>query len=82
MRGRIKLTENGGIGTEIEVEGARIENGVRALIIEASTGGSPRISLELGTVEAVDVDGHVKVLMTGATRDALIALGWTPPPEV
>lgn len=81
MRGRIKLSDNVN-KAEIEVDGHRIENGVRALVIEASAGGSPRISLELGMVEAVDVDGHVEVLMAGATRDALIALGWTPPPEV
>jgi len=80
MRARVKLADSPA-GAEIEVGGHRIENGIRALTVEAFAGGVPQIRLELGVAELVDIEGDVKLAMTGAVKKALIALGWTPPPE-
>lgn len=79
MRGRVKLTDSPA-GAEIEVGGHRIENGVRALTIEAVAGGMPEIRLQLALNE-IDVEGSVSVRMSGAVEKALIALGWTPPED-
>lgn len=80
MRARVKLTESPS-GAEIEVGGHRIENGIRALTIEAFAGSIPQIRLELGAAELIDIEGDVRLVMTGAVEKALIALGWTPPAE-
>lgn len=80
MRARVKLTENP-VETEIEVGGRRIEGAVRALTIRASAQSFTEIGLELATFEDVDAEGDVHVLMTETTRQALIALGWTPPAQ-
>jgi hypothetical protein len=66
-------------GTQIEVEGHRIEGGVRSLEISQQAGHPAQISLELGVFETVNVQGEVTIVMTAATREALIVLGWTPP---
>jgi hypothetical protein len=80
MRARVKLTTHPA-DAEIEVGGQRIEGAVRALAIDASAGGMPLISLELAVPADIDVEGHARVSMPSPVRQALIALGWTPPPE-
>jgi hypothetical protein len=79
-RARVRIGGNPA-DVEIEVDGQRIEGGVRSLTIQSSAGCYPQISLDVATIEEVDVQGLVSVYMTSTTRDALVALGWTPPPE-
>lgn len=74
----VRLSVNGARGT-IEVDGHHMP-GVRSATITTGIDHAPVLELELalGMAEAELLDGaHVEV--DDDTRDALEALGWTPP---
>lgn len=65
----------------IRLDDARIEHAVRGLTLYAEVGEPTRLHLDLLLRDGVHLDGDVTVTVPSATRDALIALGWTPPPD-
>ena len=76
----IKLTPGCDPGSQIVVDGVDITAGVRAFSLTAAAGDVPELNLDMAVVE-VEVDGEVRVELTDGTREALLALGWTPPQE-
>lgn len=66
--------------SEIVVDGTDIANSVTAITVRASVGEMPRLELEL-MVPEIEVEGEVRVYMLDGTREGLLALGWTPPPD-
>jgi hypothetical protein len=70
---------------QILVDGHDITTGARAYCLEQVVGELPVLTVELfpsnaaASVEAAAAYAAVKVGPT--TRAALVALGWTPPPE-
>lgn len=73
-----------GVG-EILVDGRDIAHGVTDLTLTVGARRPAALVVELAVflVRDVQVDGEAitTVRMPDATRDALIALGWTPPQE-
>lgn len=67
----------GGFGSEIEVDGQRIPH-VRSVHLDAKVMELPSLTLDL-LLHEVEIDGVMNVTVPDETRDALIALGWTPP---
>lgn len=66
----------------IEVDGQDISSGVRAATLWLHPGELPELDLELHVVEVQRIDSaEAKVVVPDATREALVKLGWTPPPE-
>lgn len=82
---RIVLRDIGGATMgDVEIDGARIESGIDALTLTAGARQSPRLELNAAIAEFDEVQVElrgVRYAMTRYTREALIALGWTPPKE-
>lgn len=74
---RIRLDPMGANST-IDIGGHDLSKAVRALAITAEVGTVPVVSLDLVVLDG-DVGGEVVVTIPATTRDALVALGWTPP---
>lgn len=80
------LTLSGGHGGyTVTIDGQDISGGLRRLSIDADPrNDGPRVEAEL-KIDAVEVislavsESHFAISMPGEARDALIALGWTPP---
>jgi hypothetical protein len=75
---RLKLNA-GGFGSTVEVEGHKIP-GVRGINITANIMEMPKLTLDL-VFREMEVEGEMVVLLPLKTREALIALGWTPPAD-
>lgn len=74
------VIDPGGRGS-IMVDGVDFSPAVNGMEIETKVGHTTQITLFL--VESrVEFDGQVTVGIPDRTRDALIALGWTPPAGV
>lgn len=74
---RLKLGPSGP-GVSVEVDGHELAQSVRGLRVTASVHDLPRLELDLVEHEIV-VEGEMRVEIPPKTREALIALGWTPP---
>jgi hypothetical protein len=69
----------------VTLDGQDLSKGIRRLTIDVDPrNGWPRVEAELA-IHAIEVtelsvkDPHFEVSMPDVARDALIALGWTPP---
>lgn len=63
----------------VEVDGTDITAAVRSIRIDIETPGSlPDVEIDLNVIE-VDTETGAKWMLTERTKDALEALGWTPP---
>lgn len=78
------------MGAEIELEGIGhgrlvigghdISNAVRAFVVRGGVGELPTLELDLSVHDVTRLESvEMEILVPPATRDALIALGWTPP---
>lgn len=76
---RMKLTMNGGIG-HLEIGGVDISAATRSVELRVKAGDLPEVMVDLSVIE-VEIDGEAEFKVLPVTRDALIALGWTPPQE-
>ncbi|RSN12827.1 hypothetical protein DMB42_11660 [Nonomuraea sp. WAC 01424] len=84
-----KLTLSGGRGSySVTLDGHDLSKGLRSLSIDVDPRKSgPRVSAELA-IDAIEVtglalrDSRSFVSMPDGAREALIALGWTPPREI
>lgn len=65
---------------KIEIDGVDISNAVRSFTLTHGYGEHPRLELELAMVDITSLDApEAEYLLTARTRDALLAMGWTPP---
>ena len=71
-----------GKNEHVEVNGVDVAPGCRGYTLRAEVGEMPTLTLDLPLLEGAEVDGDVQVLIPEATRQTLIALGWTPPDTV
>lgn len=80
MTREVKIDMDGaGIGT-IMVDGQNIANGCVGMALDLEPNRIPRIQLDLRIYEHAElVLADPIITIPDATRDALIALGWTPP---
>jgi hypothetical protein len=69
--------------TRISVDGQDISTAVTRAVLELDVKNAfPELHLELGHVDVTEFGAEeTRVVLIAPTRDALIALGWTPPPE-
>lgn len=74
-RARLELVTGRG---EIVVDGHPIPGVVAVKVTTSVDDLIPRMELDL-RLHRIEVDGEIEVSVPEATRDALIALGWTPP---
>jgi hypothetical protein len=84
-RHRVEITPDWPPGNgSVLIDGHDIANAVREarVVVVVPAGEAPRVELELGVVNITPLGAtEAEVYISPETRDALIALGWTPPPE-
>lgn len=69
-----------GLGGRVVVNGMDISSTVRGLKWESEVGSVPRMTLDLRLFDVTTVGSpETEIFLPTETRDALIALGWTPP---
>jgi hypothetical protein len=77
----VRITTDGHRG-HIELDGVEISHGIHGFAFTAKAGELPTLRLDpLVMVGDVEHHGPLRVEVLPATRDALVALGWTPPVE-
>jgi hypothetical protein len=69
--------------SHIEIDGHDISKAVRRVTLDIPANADPpELRIELAHVEYQPIDmTDAKVVITEPSREALIALGWTPPAE-
>lgn len=78
---RVHLEVDGaGMGT-LTVDGHSLGNAVQATSIHSRAGHATRVELELLATDVSTQCEPEQILIPEETREALIALGWTPPQE-
>ncbi|MGW4663218.1 hypothetical protein [Streptosporangium sandarakinum] len=66
---------------QVVVDGQDISDAVNSLTLRVEGGVLPVVDVELAMVEVTRIDSEdAELYIPLTTRDALIALGWTPPP--
>jgi hypothetical protein len=80
---KITITAGPGFGQEhIELDGHDITEALQGLDIRMRVGSYPQIKLALNVHEIQTFDmAEAELLIPTDVRDALVALGWTPPPN-
>ena len=69
-----------GLSGRVVVNGMDISSAVRGLRWESEVGSVPRMTLDLHLFDVTTVGSpETEIVVPIATRDTLIALGWTPP---
>lgn len=66
----------------IEIDGQQIEGGIRSLTLTAGVDRPPQLELNSAIAEfdEAEIEARgVRYALSKSTREALIALGWTPP---
>lgn len=67
---------------QLLIDGHDVSKAVTSLTLNLEGGGSPELHLRLDNFDLARYDHpDTKIVLTDPTRDALIALGWTPPAE-
>lgn len=82
-RHRVELTPDWPPGNgSVKVDGHEIGPAVQRFALTAHAGEVPTLEVELSHAEVTSLGAEqVEVIITEPTHEALIALGWTPPPE-
>lgn len=66
----------------IVLDGHDVSGAVRGFQITAGVGDITRLVLDLNVLDVTRLDSEqTEIMIPDATRDALIALGWTPPAQ-
>lgn len=66
----------------VEVDGNDISKALRGLTVRLGAGHLPEVELDLSVIDVTDFGmPEVMVHIPEAVHDALVKLGWTPPPE-
>ncbi|HEV2778566.1 MAG TPA: hypothetical protein VGX25_04125 [Actinophytocola sp.] len=63
----------------VEIDGHNIADQATRVWITAVPGKPPQLGLQL--VHGLDAELAARIVLATSTRNALIALGWTPPQE-
>lgn len=71
----------GRVGGTVLVDGVDVSRALAGISVEASADKPHVVTLRL-SVDRVDVTGEATAVVPRETRDALVALGWTPPAEL
>lgn len=79
MKAVVKIKNDGGVISEITLNGLDISTAVTSYGIRQIANDLPRIDLALYVLP--DFEGVADVKIPDHTRAALIAMGWTAPPE-
>lgn len=76
----VEITQTGANTGTITINGIDISNAVQGIAVELSVHDIPRVHLHMspGTLRPLTIRTSK---VTTDLRDALIALGWTPPQE-
>lgn len=74
----VKITGNGP-AVNVHLDGEPLH--CSKVRIEAEAGHIPLLIADLPLINSTEFDGEAKVFIPDVTRDALIRLGWTPPPN-
>lgn len=78
---RAHITAGAGrYGGRVAVGGTDISDAVSTVLVRLAAGDIPSAQLDLPLITA-SIDGDVHVSVIPRVHDALVALGWTPPPE-
>lgn len=67
--------------SRVEVDGQDIVNGVRSLVVEASAGNVPTVTVNLVAIEGVEVEGEARVYLSAHSVRLLAEFGWWPPED-
>lgn len=73
----VKITSAARGGT-VEVDGENISAGLHGVSVRLNATTPAEVTLDLH-LPVVEFDGEADIYVSGATRDTLRALGWTPP---
>ena len=66
----------------ITIDGHDISNALTGLTLEIGVGKVPTATLDLLLIDTTEYqDAETRILIPEATRDTLVALGWTPPEQ-
>ncbi|SEO83287.1 hypothetical protein [Actinacidiphila rubida] len=69
-------------GHEVILDGTNIANGIDGLTITMRAGQPSKVEVSMPIVDVTELqDPEPRILVTDATRAALLALGWTAPAE-
>lgn len=78
----VTITHTGPGDTKVILDGTDIATSLTGLSLTMGPGQVPTVTLDLrifGVTEIQDIEA--RILVPDATRDTLIALGWTPPAD-
>lgn len=80
MKAEIEISGTG--RGRVVLDDADVSAAVRGLTIRAEVGRIPQIELDLSVIDVTGLGvAQAEILIPDATREALIALGWTPPAD-
>lgn len=65
----------------IEINGHDITSAVRRMTLDAEAGRLTSLTLNLNAVKGATLDGEMDVRLDEDVRDALLAIGWSAPPD-
>ncbi len=65
----------------IKVDGHEISGGVRSLRLDMDTDSFPFIGLDMAVMDVSADLEDTRIVVTPGCREALLALGWTPPED-
>jgi hypothetical protein len=69
--------------SRIAVDGHDITLAVSRIAVDLPAAGAfPKVAIELGQIDLAVIEmPEAELVIPAVTREALVALGWTPPPE-
>jgi hypothetical protein len=63
----------------VTISGVPVSRSLRGFTLDARADTEPRLTLDVVVRDASTVSGQMIVDIPDATRETLLALGWTPP---
>lgn len=82
MRHRLQVQSEGPHKTRLLLDEHDISHGVSDLVVRFGTGEIARAELHLMLLDTTRIDSlDTEITIPASTRNALLALGWTPPEE-
>lgn len=77
----ISITRKAGVyGAQVLLDGTDIANGIDGLTVTMHAGQPANVELSIPIVDITEIqDTEARVYISPASREALTALGWTPP---
>lgn len=77
---RLKIEYRSPRDQRVELDGTDISNGISDIRFHAEAGQVPMAYIDLPVLDATEIQAEqVKIIMPDATRELLLAAGWTPP---